>query len=80
VDREKAKACISFLGQPMGRALHAKLKAANEDLKVSRDDAMLVEEVASLAEQFGKQRSAEASVKRLCREHLELICFEYVSR
>ena len=79
VDREKAKTCISFLGQPMGRALHAKLKTANENWKASKDDATLVEEVASLSEQFGKQRSTDAGVKPLCREDLELICFEYVS-
>ena len=79
VDREKAKTCISFLGQPMGRALHAKLKAANENWKASKDDAMLVEEVASLSEQFGKQKSSDSTVKRLCREDLELICFEYIS-
>jgi SNF2 family DNA or RNA helicase len=79
VDREKAKTCITFLGQPMGRALHAKLKAAHESWKASKDDAMLVEEVASLSEQFGKQRSGDGTVKRLCREDLELICFEYVS-
>ena len=59
VDREKAKTCIGFLGQPMGRALHAKLKTANENWKVSKDDAMLVEEVASISEQFGKQRSVD---------------------
>ncbi len=79
VDREKAKTCISFLGQPMGRALHVKLKTANENWKASKDDATLVEEVASLSEQFGKQRSDGGGVKRLCREDLELICFEYVS-
>lgn len=79
VDREKAKACISFLGQPMGRALHAKLKTIHEDWKSSRDDLTLVEEVAALSEQFGKQKPADADVKRLCREDLELICFEYVS-
>src|SRR6266436_4587976 len=56
VDREKAKTCISFLGQPMGRALHAKLKTANDNWKASKDDATLVEEVAGLSEQFGKQR------------------------
>ena len=28
VDREQAKTCISFLGQPMGRSLHVKLRAA----------------------------------------------------
>src|SRR5438132_823893 len=43
VDREKAKAGIGFLGQPMGRALHAKLKTANENWKTSKDDATLVE-------------------------------------
>jgi hypothetical protein len=79
VDREKAKACINFLGQAMGRALHAKLKTVNENWKASKDDATLVEEVARLLEQFGKQKPASLGVKRLCREDLELICFEYVS-
>jgi hypothetical protein len=79
VDREKAKACISFLGQPMGRALHLKLKAAQESWKASAYDTALVEEVVTLADQFGKQKSGDTAVKRLCREDLELICFEYVS-
>ncbi len=79
VDREIAKTCISFLGQPMGRALHAKLKTSYEDWKESRDDGSLVEEVLSLAEQFGKQRADNGAFKRLSRENLDLICFEYVS-
>jgi hypothetical protein len=79
VDREKAKTCITFLGQPMGRALHARLKTAHEGWKASSDDATLVEEVLTLAGPFGKQRADEAPLKRLCREDLELICFEYVS-
>lgn len=79
VDREKAKMCLGFLGQPMGRALHAKLKTANENWKTSKDDAALVEEVAGLSAQFGKAKSADAGVKRLGREDLKLICFEYVS-
>ena len=79
VDREKAKTCISFLGQAMGRALHTKLKAANEAWKESKDDAKLVAEVTSLSEQFGKQKQGDGTVKRLSREDLELICFEYVS-
>ena len=41
VDREKAKTCINFLGQPMGWALHAKLKGAQETWKESGDDATL---------------------------------------
>src|SRR5207237_7980462 len=49
-DRDKAKTCINFLGQPMGRALHAKLKAAQESWRASGDDAALVQAVAALAE------------------------------
>ena len=79
VDREKAKACISFLGQPMGRALHAKLKAAHETWKTAKDDGALVEEVVTLSEQFGKQNSEDVPLKRLKHEDLELICFEYVT-
>jgi len=79
VDRDSAKNCIVFLGQPMGRALHVKLKAAHEAWKDSRKDAELVQEVLTLAEQFGKQKPADTSVRRLRREDLELICFEYVS-
>jgi superfamily II DNA or RNA helicase len=79
VDREKAKACISFLGQPMGRALHAKLKIAQEVWKASADDARLVQEVLLLSEQFGKQKPMPTAVKQLMRDDLELICFDYVS-
>jgi hypothetical protein len=55
------------------------LKAANEAWKASKDDLMLVETVAHLSQHFGKQRPKDASVKRLSRDDLELICFEYVS-
>ena len=77
-DRE-VEARAAALGQAMGRALHTKLKTANENWKASKDDATLVNEVASLSEQFGKQRSDEGTIKRLNREDLALICFEYVS-
>jgi hypothetical protein len=59
--------------------LHTRLKTAHDDWKASRDDATLVEEVLTLSEQFGKQRSDDAPLKRLRREDLELICFEYVT-
>ena len=64
VDREKAKTCITFLGQPMGRALHAKLKTSHEGWKESRDDGALVEQVVTLSDQFGKQRADDAPLKR----------------
>ncbi len=73
VDREKAKACISFLGQPMGRALHTKLKSSHDTWKESNDDRALVEEVATLADQFGKQRGEDAPLVRLSQEDLELV-------
>jgi superfamily II DNA or RNA helicase/HKD family nuclease len=79
IDREKAKVCISFLGQPMGRALHAKLRAAHEAWKSSNEDAALIENVVTLSEQFGKQRADDGAIRRLFREDLELICFDYVS-
>jgi hypothetical protein len=46
---------------------------------VKGDDATLVREVGVLAEEFGKQKPKEKAIKRLGREDLELICFEYVS-
>ncbi len=79
VEREKAKTYISFLGQPMGRALHVRLKAAQENWKASGEDTALVEEVVLLAEQFGKQKETDGTFRRLKREDLELICFDYVT-
>jgi len=79
VDRDHAKTCITFLGQPMGRGLHTKLKAAYDEWSSEKNDADLVSEVLSLAEQFGKERTKASSIKQLSREELELICFEYVS-
>jgi len=35
--------------------------------------------VLTLSQQFGKQQGLDVRIKRLCREDLELICFEYVS-
>jgi superfamily II DNA or RNA helicase len=79
VDREQAKACLGFLGQPMGRALHVRLKSAYEAWKEKRDDAALSADVAALAVQFGKEKSAFGTSPELKRQDLDLICFEYVS-
>jgi len=79
VDREQAKSCIGFLGQPMGRSLHVKLREAYSTWSEANDDAALLSEIGSLAEQFKKDRPTTTDVKRLRREDLELICFEYVS-
>ena len=68
VDREKAKTCISFLGQPMGRALHAKLKTAHESWKASKDDATLVEEVANLSAAVRQAEARRCSSSSGCAE------------
>jgi superfamily II DNA or RNA helicase len=79
VDREITKACIRFLGQPMGRALHAKLKKAQEAWASSRDDNALLAEISVLAEEFAKDRATDELPASLIRESLELICFEYLT-
>jgi hypothetical protein len=79
VDRDQAKACINFLGQPMGKALHARLRGVYDDWGTSKDDRALVETVFALSEQFGKERPDQAQSKRLAKEDLELICYEYLS-
>ena len=79
VDRNVAKGCLTFLGQPMGASLHKKLRAATESWKQSRDDAALVSEVAALAEEFSKERPVASTGPRLQPADLELICFEFVT-
>ena len=79
IDRERAKTCIAFLGQPMGRALHLKLREIYDVWATSTDDAGLLSSVGLLADQFAKDRQPTTSVKRLERVELDLICYEYLS-
>ena len=79
VDREKAKTCISFLGQPMGRALHVRLKEIYGEWVSSHDDPELLSAVGVLADQFAKDRHPATSVKRFARADLNLVCYEYLS-
>jgi hypothetical protein len=78
-DRVVAKECIRFLGQPMGRSLHKKLKDAYDAWTPTRDDAALLAAVAVLATEFSKERPAAESGTGLRREDLSLVCFEYVT-
>jgi hypothetical protein len=79
VDRDQAKTCLTFLGQPMGKALHAKLRALYEEWGGKKDDKDLIEAIHTMSEQFGKEKTAQGPTKRLAREDLELICYEYLS-
>lgn len=79
VDREVAKDAIRFLGQPMGRSLHKKLKDTHQDWNTSRDDRALVDMVSALAGEFSKDRPTTEAKGALGRDNLTLICFEYVT-
>jgi superfamily II DNA or RNA helicase len=79
VDRDQAKACLAFLGQAMGKSLHARLRSLCEEWGSKKDDRALVEAVHMMAEQFGKEKTAQGPTRRLTREDLELICYEYLS-
>jgi SNF2 family DNA or RNA helicase len=79
VDRDVAKTAIRFLGQPMGRSLHLKLKAIFDSWSSTRDDSGLLAAVALLSQEFSKDKPAGPSQTALRREDLTLICFEYVS-
>lgn len=78
VDRELAKSCIRFLGQPMGRSLHVKLRKSHQSWSEHRDDHGLLAAVGILAGEFGKDQPAAERTAAVRREDLELICFEYV--
>jgi hypothetical protein len=79
VDRELAKSGIRFLGQPMGRSLHAKLRKAFEAWSESRNDGELLSAVSIMAQEFGKERTAGEIHAAVRAEDLQLICFEYVN-
>jgi hypothetical protein len=79
VDREIAKKAIRFLGEPMGKALHVKLKKIYESWVGQHDDGLLASSVAELADEFSKSREPADRAASLRREDLQLICFEYLT-
>ena len=79
VDRNVAKETIRFLGQPMGRAIHKKLKDAHQEWAASRDDGGLLDAVAALAAEFSKDRPSSDAKGVLRLDDLTLICFDYVT-
>ena len=79
IDRELAKSCIAFLGQAMGRAIHVRLREVYAEWTSSHDDVGLLSAIGILADQFGKDRQPAGNVKRIARENLILVCYEYLS-
>jgi hypothetical protein len=79
VDRERTKNSLRFLGQPMGRSIHVKLRKAYESWSDGRDDQQLLAVVSTLAEEFAKDRPPPDSARVTRREDLQLICFEYLT-
>lgn len=75
--RDRAKAALQFLGQPVGKAIVAKLKKLRIDWLNHRDDPRLVQGLDGLAADYSKA-GAEAAEQPLRREDLHLVCFEFV--
>jgi hypothetical protein len=72
------KALYEYFKEWLGESSPGLGRSAVDLAEFQEDDGTLVEEVLTLSEQFGKQRADETPLKRLTREDLELICFEYV--
>jgi len=79
VDREMTKNCLRFLGQPMGRSLHVKLRRVHESWADARDAQALLTALSLMAERFGKDRAGRDAASPLRREDLRLICFDFVT-
>lgn len=79
VDRDLAKAGIRFLNQPMGKSIHAKLKAAYERWRAALEDQSLCEELKGLSDEFTRESRVGLESKKLARESLKLVCFEMLT-
>lgn len=79
VDREFAKSGIRFLNQPMGKSIHAKLKAVYAEWRAMQDDQALCNDLKELADEFARDGRVGPSVMGLTRDQLTLICFEYLT-
>ncbi len=78
VARDRAKAALTFLGQPVGRAVIQRLKRLHEEWAANANPALLLAELERLDLDYGKA-SPEMSSRRVTREDLRLVCFEYVT-
>lgn len=78
VPRDRAKAVLAFLGQPIGRAVVQHLKRAREAWQAHQSAATLVTELERLAADYAKD-DARAGADSLSTNQLHLVCFEFVS-
>lgn len=78
-DRETIKAAIQFVKEPMGKPLQNQLKRQFEEWRRTGADAAFVDAIAELASQYSREKSSRSQYRRLNREDLRLICFDYVS-
>jgi len=76
--RERFKAALPFLMQPVGKAVVAKLRTLHADWGNHRDDQRAIEELERLIADYGKEAKV-APHAALGRDGLRLVCFEFVS-
>ena len=60
MDRETTRAVLPFLGQPVGRSLVQKLKAARAEWTGHGNDPQLVADLAKLRDDYGKCDSEQS--------------------
>ena len=78
VDRERAKALLPFLSQPVGKSVVAKLKAARADWSNHADDRRLLDHLERLQADYAKSDNEDGPAA-LTRDDLHLVCFEFLS-
>lgn len=80
VQRKDVKAAIQALAEPMPRVHVKAVRKAYEEFVMNKDIAKLVEKVGALKDVIGAngRPEVEAIAPPIKREHLHLICFDYV--
>jgi hypothetical protein len=78
VDRDRAKALLPFLTQPIGKSVAARLKAARADWSNDADDRRLLDQLERLQTDYAKT-DHETGAAAVTREDLHLVCFEFLS-
>lgn len=79
VDRDRVKAFLPFLSQPAGKAVVTRFKDLRREWAQSSNDVWLVDQLAALVAEYGKQPESPALEGVLRRDDLQLVCFDYLS-
>jgi len=79
VDRVKAKRVLQFLDEPFSRSLINRASELRADWLKHQNDQQLIDALWTTAEEFGRQAQAAMVSESLQKEHLHLVCFDFIS-